>query len=158
MVLKLPAFLDVDRAKRLTPGWFAAIAGAAVAGATLVPDHKIIAGLGAGIGMLAIALKLTPCCDGCAAGQGCGDAKPTTIAVGEPSPVSTGGLDDPKRPFDGTPIIVQPTQSAAPSMADVGCVGCKGGVLPATTSPTNPKPPTNPWDGTGITAMTWEYS
>jgi len=140
------------KTKRLTPGWFAAIAGAAVAGATLVPSHKVIAGLGAGLGMLAVALHLTPCCDGCAAGQGCGPAKAPTIAVGEPGPVVTGGLDDPKRPFDGTPIIVQP-----PSIADVGCVGCKGGVvLPSTTKvePTG----ISPWDGTGISSMVWEYS
>lgn len=104
------------KAKRLTPGWFAAIAGAAVAGATLVPSHKVIAGGIAGLGMLAIALHLTPCCDGCAAGAGCGATTSTTVpptapklAVGEPAPPGgTGGLDevDPKRPFDGTPIIV----------------------------------------------------
>lgn len=82
--------------QRLTPGWFSAIAGAAIAGATLVPHHRILAGLGAGVSMLAIAIALTPCCDGCAAGQGCGasvTAKPPTlppaVVVDDAGPVST---------------------------------------------------------------------
>lgn len=107
--------LDLDHVKKLSPGWLAAIAGAAAAGATIVPGHRILAALGFGGAMFVVALKLTPCCDGCAQGAGCGGTTETsstpaatsTIDVGEPSSVS------PLTLFNNTAVVASGGRACA---------------------------------------------
>jgi hypothetical protein len=100
---------DIDHLRALPIGWWGAIAGAAVAGATLFPSARVLAGAAAAAGMLTLAVKLTPCCDGCAAGKGCGGS-PTTETADPP----TGGTviargDDTQAPFtdgEGGPDVL----------------------------------------------------
>lgn len=76
--------LDLDHVTKLPPQWWAAIAGAAAAGATIFDGNRVVGGLAAGVAMMLVALKLQPCCAGCAGGGGCG---------GElgPAPANVGG-------------------------------------------------------------------
>lgn len=60
------------------PQWWGAIAGAVAAGAVLVPNHRVLAGAGAGVAMLLLAVRpwaspaaSTPCCQECAEGAPC---------------------------------------------------------------------------------------
>lgn len=80
--------MDLDHIKKLSPEFLGAIAGAAAAGAVIFPEHRIIGALGLGGVMLFIALKMTPCCDGCADGKGCGGDAPSSSAS-QPAPTST---------------------------------------------------------------------
>lgn len=65
------------RLRKLSSGWYAAAAAAAAAGATLVPERRVLAGLVGGLAVLGVGLwKSEPCCDGCAAGQGCAGTAP----------------------------------------------------------------------------------
>jgi len=95
---------ELEHLRALPIGWWGAVAGAAVAGATLFPETRVLAGGAAAAAMLLLALKLTPCCAGCAAGAGCGSS-PTTGTRGE-SPGELESLargDDVQAPFtDGT--------------------------------------------------------
>lgn len=77
-----------ENVKRISPGFWGAIAGAAAAGATIWSGNRVLGGLLAGGAMFLVALKLTPCCDGCAQGKGCGgtsEPAPAPEAVAEPS-------------------------------------------------------------------------
>jgi hypothetical protein len=56
----------VDKLKRMSPAWYGAAAGAAVAGATLFPDARLFSGLFGAGAVLALGLYVTPCCDSCA--------------------------------------------------------------------------------------------
>jgi hypothetical protein len=60
------------RLREVSASWYAAAAGAAVAGAAVFPQRRVLAGLVAGLGVLVIAVRNTPCCSGCAQGGGCG--------------------------------------------------------------------------------------
>lgn len=102
--------LDLDHVKKLSHGWLAAIAGAAAAGATIVPAHRVLAAVGFGGAMLFIALKLTPCCDGCAQGAGCGGeaASSSTPATTPTTPSTTIAEGEPVSPaalFSRTAIV-----------------------------------------------------
>jgi hypothetical protein len=56
-----------DSLRKLPPAWWGAIAGAAVAGATLFPSARLLGGLGAAGLVLYVAHKATaPCCADCA--------------------------------------------------------------------------------------------
>jgi hypothetical protein len=98
-----------ENVKRISPGFWGAIAGAAAAGATVFSTNRVLGGLVAGGAMFLVALKLTPCCDGCAQGQGCGDAKtaapaaPGPAAVAEPSTRAL--LFDQPAPGTGNPFL-----------------------------------------------------
>lgn len=98
--------------KRITPGWWGAIAGAVAAGASLFPNGRLIGGAAAGAAMFLLAKKMTPCCDGCAAGQGCGDdvqsadAPPTFMTA--PTAGSTSSSGAPCLTCDGA----KPTATA----------------------------------------------
>ena len=57
--------------EQIGPQWWGAIAGAAAAGAVIVPSHRIIAGLAAGAAVAWLALgrpmpTKAPCCASCA--------------------------------------------------------------------------------------------
>jgi hypothetical protein len=59
------------RLRSLSPGWWSAVAGAAGAGAIIVPAHRVVAALVGGGTMLAIALwQEKPCCASCAESPG----------------------------------------------------------------------------------------
>ena len=87
--------LHLDNVKRISPSYWGAVAAAAGAGAMVFSGNRILGGLALGGAMFLLALQLAPCCDGCAAGAGCGGTTatqptPATVAPGEPG---TGGLD-----------------------------------------------------------------
>lgn len=75
---------DLDHVKRITPGWWGAIAGVAGGAAALFPGRRVLAGAIAGAALFGLALHMTPCCDGCAGGQGCGGAAPPTAPSSPP--------------------------------------------------------------------------
>jgi hypothetical protein len=97
----------VDKLKRMSPGWFGAAAGVAVAGAALFQGSRLLAGLLGGGAVLALGIYVTPCCDGCAQGQGCGGSATT-------SSTSSGA---------GSPVA-QDTAAAIASASLGGCTGC----------------------------------
>lgn len=54
-----------DRLESLSPDWWGAIAAGAIAGATLVPGHRLAAGAVGGAIMMGIALWRAEPCKGC---------------------------------------------------------------------------------------------
>lgn len=75
--------------KSVSPAWWGAIAGAVVAGATILPDARIVGGIGAGIAMFVLARKMSaPCCAGCA-----DSASRSPVAQDSPAPpLDPGGV------------------------------------------------------------------
>lgn len=123
--------LDLDHVKKLTPGWWGAIAGAAAAGATLVPSSRVLAGAAGGVAMLLVALHLTPCCDGCAAGQGCGASAPADPPTTEVPLFPT--AEDRVRALAMPPGVESPpTRAEDPgellARAAVAATACRGGI------------------------------
>jgi hypothetical protein len=104
----------VDKLKRMSPAWYGAAAGAAVAGATLFPDARLFSGLlGAGA-VLALGLYVTPCCDSCA--DAAADASHATPQDAAPAPAASSapcqgcgqGADAPAPPA----MLTAPTTSS----------------------------------------------
>jgi hypothetical protein len=77
--------IDSEHVKRISPEFWGAIAGAVAAGAILFPSSRVIGGAIGGAAMFVVALKLTPCCDGCAKGQGCGARESIALEVTPPA-------------------------------------------------------------------------
>lgn len=83
----------VHDVQELSPAWWTAIGGAAVAGAVLVPTHRVVAGLVAGAALVALALARMPrkaCCAACAGGAGASAPAPAPT----PTPMPTVTLVD----------------------------------------------------------------
>jgi hypothetical protein len=97
--------LDLAHVKRISPGWWGAIAGVAAAGAALVPSARILAGLLGGGAMFALALHQTPCCDGCAQGAGCGG--PQTVDPGRVTQPTDTAASSPFEAAGNTPAIAE---------------------------------------------------
>lgn len=76
---------DFHRITNISPGWWSAVAGAATAGAVLVPDHRITAGAVLGSVLLVVALYKAPCCSACAGKP----AAPTATAGTQPVSLPT---------------------------------------------------------------------
>jgi hypothetical protein len=52
----------ISQLRSLSPGWWGAVAGAAAAGATIVPGHRFLAAAIGGVALLAVALsQAAPC-------------------------------------------------------------------------------------------------
>jgi hypothetical protein len=86
--------LDPHKVKNISAGFWAAIAGAAAAGATVFSGNRIVGGLVGGAAMFLIALRLAPCCAGCAEGKGCGGDAPTApTPAPTPAPVAESAVD-----------------------------------------------------------------
>lgn len=71
------------KTRHLSPAWLGAIAGAAAAAATVVPDNRLLGAALAGGAVWLLAIDrmdaqldhaAEPCCAGCAAGEGCSGA------------------------------------------------------------------------------------
>ncbi|TXH47102.1 MAG: hypothetical protein E6Q97_27955 [Desulfurellales bacterium] len=60
-----------ERAKRIKPEWWSAIAGAAGAGALVAPGHRVWGALLLGGAVAALAYSQTACCESCAHGGTC---------------------------------------------------------------------------------------
>lgn len=60
----------LDELKKLSPGWWGAIAAAIGAGATLFPESRVVAGVVAGAAMFVVARRFGACCAECAGGGG----------------------------------------------------------------------------------------
>lgn len=107
----------LDELKKLSPGWWGAIAAAIGAGATLFPESRVVAGVVAGAAMLVVARKVSaPCCAECAGGGGGiqqSQAMPQSEAKG----------------FDISTWLGKLTAPATSSASSGGCVGCQGGLL-----------------------------
>ena len=99
--------MSLDALKNLFSGWWAAAAGGAVAGATLFPESRVAAGALGGAAVLAFALwRSAPCCEGCAAGQGCGG----TAEAPDPH------VDPPSKPgtvYQSPPIFIDDRSGSA---------------------------------------------
>lgn len=66
--------MTLSKITNVSPGWWSAIAGAAAAGAMLMPGRRILAGAVLGGAMLALAVhKVAPC--------GCTDSKVAQPAI-----------------------------------------------------------------------------
>jgi hypothetical protein len=100
---------DLDKVKRISPGWWGAVAGAAAAGAALVPSSRLLAGALAAGAVFALALRNTPCCEGCAAGAGCAPTDTTSPPRATPTDVvvadASGGNAPP--PFDPATLFAR---------------------------------------------------
>jgi len=73
----------MSKLRSISPGWYSAIAGAAAAGAVLVPGSRVVAGVAAGGAVLLLALANTSsssakgaCCASCAGGDDHADKMP----------------------------------------------------------------------------------
>jgi hypothetical protein len=132
---------DVDHIKKIPPTWWAVVAGAGAAGATIFDKHRVLAGAVAAGAAFLFALYVTPCCDGCAAGQGCGGpytsgnplAQPgqavatIDIETGDAAPSSDPGMILSRGGYDGTtpPIIARPSgPSSSTSTGNCPSGGC----------------------------------
>lgn len=90
--LNLKPAIYFDVVTHLHPEWYAAAAGAAGAGALLMPNHRLLAGgLGAAL-VLALAIKQhAPCCQECAEHKPCAGAEPLPpLPVDAPSGLDNG--------------------------------------------------------------------
>lgn len=103
----------IDKIKKLDVAWYGAAAGAAAAGAALVPNHRIFAGIVGGALVLAIGVWRSPCCAGCAEAT----SSPAP-AEGKPAPES----DDPGLPIDFARLS-QGTGNTS-IQPRTGCTGC----------------------------------
>lgn len=110
--------LSVDDLKKLSPAWWGAIAGAVAAGATLLPNQRLLGGLGGGVAMFLAACAAKEAATGA---EGLDDLDAAAsfrpaprVALGEP------GLDE------LVPAANSSTMSA-PSCAS--CGGSRGGVV-----------------------------
>lgn len=60
----------LGRVKALSPVWWSTVAGALVAGATVVPSHRVVAALSFGSVMFGVALAVTEASSSCECGPG----------------------------------------------------------------------------------------
>jgi hypothetical protein len=80
--LEMPDF-SLDHIKRVKPEFWGVIAAVAAVGAATF-GNKILGAALLGGAAFVVALQFTPCCDGCAQGQGCGGSVTNPGAIKQP--------------------------------------------------------------------------
>lgn len=116
--------LSLDTLRNVSPSWWGAVAGAAVAGAALVPSARLLAGAIGGGALLALAIKFSgPCCAECAESQ----QQAQQAATAQPQTFTRGAF------------TAQDAWAAATTQTPGECSTCGG-----LDAPPPPAPPTAP--------------
>jgi hypothetical protein len=137
-----------DEFKSLPPAWLGAIAGAVAAGATLVPEHRLLAGALAGAGVFLLARHASkPCCAECASASSSSAQAPAPAAAATTDATDTVAMDGGDDLFGGSADILASSgaaaggdlfadsyAAAAAPETETGCATCGGSALLATAS------------------------